>query len=196
MTQSPHTVDLGAYIEHEGRPAIRFVRTYPHAVERVWRAVTDPDELVRWFPARATIDQRVGGAVRFAFAEEVKDEMRVDDGSGTVLVCEPPHRLGYTWESGDARDELYFELESLPDGHCRLTFISVFAQRDAAARDSAGWTVCLAELDRLLAAGQADEQADEQVAGPHSDSALDWKPIYEQYLAAGLPSGAPIPGAA
>jgi hypothetical protein len=108
--------------------------------------------------------------------------MGVDDSIGTVLVCDPPHRLGYTWEG----DELHFELKSLPDGHCCLTFISVLAQRDAAARDSAGWTVCLAELDRLLAGGPA--------AGPHSESALDWQPIYRQYIAAGMPSGAPVPG--
>jgi uncharacterized protein YndB with AHSA1/START domain len=57
MTRSPQSTDLGTYFEHDGRPAVRFVRTYPHDVERVWRAITDPDELARWFPARATMEQ-------------------------------------------------------------------------------------------------------------------------------------------
>lgn len=35
----------------DGRPALRFERTYPHSVERVWRAVSVPAELERWFPA-------------------------------------------------------------------------------------------------------------------------------------------------
>jgi len=35
-------MDLGSFIEFEGRPAVRFERTYDHPVERVWAAVTDP----------------------------------------------------------------------------------------------------------------------------------------------------------
>ena len=33
----------------EGRPALRFERRLDHSVERVWRAVTEPAELARWF---------------------------------------------------------------------------------------------------------------------------------------------------
>ena len=33
----------------DGRPALRFERRLNHSVERVWRAVTDPAELARWF---------------------------------------------------------------------------------------------------------------------------------------------------
>jgi uncharacterized protein YndB with AHSA1/START domain len=37
----------------DGRPAVRFERRLPHSVERVWRAVSEPAELERWFPAAA-----------------------------------------------------------------------------------------------------------------------------------------------
>ena len=37
----------------DGRPALRFERTLAHSVERVWRAISDPAELERWFPAAA-----------------------------------------------------------------------------------------------------------------------------------------------
>lgn len=37
----------------DGRPALRFERTLGHSVERVWRAVSVPAELERWFPAAA-----------------------------------------------------------------------------------------------------------------------------------------------
>ncbi len=37
----------------DGRPALRFDRTLAHSVERVWRAITEPTELERWFPAAA-----------------------------------------------------------------------------------------------------------------------------------------------
>src|SRR5262249_41825335 len=33
--------EYGTYIEYDGRPAVRFVRTYPHPIERVWHAITD-----------------------------------------------------------------------------------------------------------------------------------------------------------
>jgi uncharacterized protein YndB with AHSA1/START domain len=35
----------------DGRPALRLERRLPHAVERVWRAVTEPAELAQWFVA-------------------------------------------------------------------------------------------------------------------------------------------------
>jgi uncharacterized protein YndB with AHSA1/START domain len=35
----------------DDRPALRFERRLNHPVARVWRAVTEPDELERWFVA-------------------------------------------------------------------------------------------------------------------------------------------------
>lgn len=40
---------LGSLDSVDGRPALRFERHLPHSVERVWRAVTAPAELERWF---------------------------------------------------------------------------------------------------------------------------------------------------
>lgn len=48
-------MDLGTYIEHNGRPAVRFERTYAHSVDRVWAAVSDPEELAHWFPSSVEI---------------------------------------------------------------------------------------------------------------------------------------------
>jgi uncharacterized protein YndB with AHSA1/START domain len=44
--------DLGTYVELDGRPAVRFVRTYPQPIERVWQAITTPEGLARWFPSK------------------------------------------------------------------------------------------------------------------------------------------------
>jgi hypothetical protein len=44
--------------------------------------------------------------------------------------------------------------------------------------------VCLAELDKHIAGQHTD--------GPHS--AGSWQQLYESYIAAGLPSGAWLPG--
>jgi len=62
------------------------------------------------------------------------------------------------------------------------------AVRFHAARDAAGWTVCLAELGKHLA-GQV-------AGGPHSETAESWREHYEAYVAAGMPSGSYIPAGA
>lgn len=169
-------MDLGTYIEYAGRPAVRFERTYPHPVERVWAAVTEPSDLAAWFPSAVTIEDRVGGTVTFS------DDPHLDDSTGVVLGWEPPRHVSYTW----GEDELHFDLAE-SEGGCRLVLVNVLGDRSAAARNAAGWTVCLAELDKALAGRPG--------GGPHSDDTEPWQPYYEAYQAAGFPSGADIPSA-
>jgi hypothetical protein len=80
---------------------------------------------------------------------------------------------------------LHFALEARADGGSVLTLTDVLEARDAAARNAAGWTVCLAELGKHLA-GQVSD-------GPHSHTAESWQEHYEACVAAGMPSGAYIP---
>src|SRR5205085_289579 len=51
----------------DGRPMLRFERRLEHPPERVWRAITEPEELAHWFPAQVEIDLRPGGAMKFSF---------------------------------------------------------------------------------------------------------------------------------
>jgi uncharacterized protein YndB with AHSA1/START domain len=172
------TTDRGSYTElDDGRPAVRFERTYPHPIERVWAAVSEPDGLAHWFPSKVEIEPRVGGTIRFS------EDPNTEPSTGTVLRYEPPRALAFSWGG----DELRFDLAPRGDGGCTLTLINVLEARDTAARNAAGWTVCLAELDKQLAGASAE--------GPHAESAQPWQPLYEEYVAAGMPSGAPIPGA-
>jgi hypothetical protein len=62
----------------------------------------------------------------------------------------------------------------------------VLEARDTAARSAAGWSVCLAELDKHVSGTGA--------GGPHSDTAEPWRPYYDAYAGDGMPSGAAIPG--
>jgi uncharacterized protein YndB with AHSA1/START domain len=174
-TDTNTTQDLGSYIEHEGRPAVRFERTYAHPIERVWAAISEPAELRHWFPAHVAIEARVGGGVEFSgdpYAETYQ---------GVVLAFDPPRRLAFTW--GD--DELHLDLAETEDGRCRLVLIDVLDGKPSAARNAAGWSVCLGELDKALSGRPGD--------GPHSDSTAPFQPLYDAYVAAGMPSGAPFP---
>jgi uncharacterized protein YndB with AHSA1/START domain len=168
--------DRGTYVEHDGRPAVRFVRRYPHPAERVWAAVSEPAGLRHWFPSSVELEQRAGGRIAF------RDDPNLPASSGTVLAYDPPRRLAFTWGG----DELHLTVE--PDGAaaCTLTLLNVLEARDTAARNAAGWAVCLAELEKHLRGDTAD--------GPHSDAAEPWQEHYAAYVAAGVPSGAPIPG--
>ncbi|MEU7746243.1 SRPBCC family protein [Nonomuraea sp. NPDC049158] len=168
-------MDRGTYVEIDGRPAVRFQRTYPHPIERVWRAVTEPGELAHWFPQAVTMDAREGGKIEFS------DDPHMDGITGTILVWDPPRRFAFTWGG----DELRLELAPDGAGGCTFTLVNVIQARDAAARNAAGWAVCLAELDKVVAGQPA--------GGPHSESAESWREHYDAYVADGLPSGAEIP---
>jgi uncharacterized protein YndB with AHSA1/START domain len=159
----------GTYETIDGRPAVRFERRYPQPVERVWRAVTEPEELAQWFPSTVELELREGGRMRFTFPG---GEMPPTEGSVTEL--DPPRRFGFTW--GD--EHLQIDLEPDGDG-CRLRFTHVLSTGEQASRDAAGWHVCLDRLAALL-------------GGSHVAS--EWGEHYAEYQRRGLPAGAEIPG--
>lgn len=169
------TDDLGSYVVREGRPAVRFARTYPHSIERVWSAITEPGQLKQWFPFHTVIEPRVGGVVQFS------GNPHAPDFTGQVLIYEPPQRLAFSWGGS----ELHFELEALDSGRCRLTLTDVLETQDAAARNGAGWSMCLRELATLLAG--------EPTSGLHQTASRSWQEYYDSYIAAGMPQAPPSP---
>lgn len=168
----------GTFETLDGKPAVRFERRYPHPVERVWRAVTEPEQLAHWFPDTVEVDLREGGRMRFEFPGGGMEPME-----GSVTELDPPRRFSFTW--GD--EHLHIELEPDGDG-CRLRFTQVLSTREQASRDAAGWHVCLERLERLLS-GDAGE-------APGTEATDEWSELYEEYQRRGVPAGAPIPGRA
>lgn len=160
----------------DGRPAVRFTRTYAHPVARVWRFVTDPAELAHWFPSRVAMDLRPGGTIHFS------GDPNLPESTGRVLAVDALSHLSFAWGG----DELHFDLEPDGDERTRLTLTDVLERADAAARNAAGWEVCLAALDTRAAGGPA--------AAPDGGT-RSWEAYYRACLAAGFPSGAPVPGA-
>jgi uncharacterized protein YndB with AHSA1/START domain len=169
----------GTYETIDGRPAVCFERRFAHPVEKVWRAVTEPAELAHWFPAQVTVDLRLGGAVSFKF----KPEEQLPPSTGEVTELEPPRRFAFTWDE----DLLRFELEPEDGGSgCSFRFTHLLADSETAARNAAGWEVCLAAMEQRLAGAAAE--------APSSAAGDDWEGHYEAYVERGFPSGAPIPG--
>ena len=141
-------------------------------MQRVWRAITEPDELAEWFPSNVEVDLESGGRMHFEFPA---GEMTLD---GEVTELDQPRVFAFLW----GEDQLRFELEPDGDG-CRLHLTVKLDARNKAARDAAGWHVCLDALERLLS-GEAVEE-------PHENDG--WRGHYEEYQRRGLPTGAPVP---
>jgi uncharacterized protein YndB with AHSA1/START domain len=138
----------------DGRPALRFERVLAHPVERVWRAVSVPAELERWFPAAADWTPATGETFEAAGA------------TGEVTEVDPPHRLAWTFAG-----ELYsFDLAAHGDG-CRLIFTHVVNDRSLAAQTAAGWDSYLSRLDPHL-----DGQHLSEV-----DAHQGWEEVHERY---------------
>jgi uncharacterized protein YndB with AHSA1/START domain len=126
-----------------GRHVLRMRRHLGHRPEKVWRALTDPEQMKHWFPAEVEFDAAVGAPVRFSFG-----------GDGTVTVADRPRLLEYTWEDTILRWEL------TPEGDgCVLDFIHTFDDRPGAASFAAGWDGCHAALDALLSGGPIPESS-------------------------------------
>jgi uncharacterized protein YndB with AHSA1/START domain len=59
-------------------------------VDVVWRLVTEPQEIVRWFAEEAEVELRVGGGGRLAFPSGQSFQLQVE-------ALEPPHRFAFRW---------------------------------------------------------------------------------------------------
>jgi uncharacterized protein YndB with AHSA1/START domain len=167
---------IATYADIDGRPIVRFERTFPHPVTEVWDAITDPARLETWFPTTVEFAALAPGEpIAFRFADDRYPPM-----AGEFRAVQPPERLQFTW----ADDVLTFELEPAGGGAaCRLSFEVVLDAADKAARDSAGWDQCLDNL-ALVAAGRPVQRP--------SDTA-GWQVYYDEYRRRGFPATAEIP---
>jgi uncharacterized protein YndB with AHSA1/START domain len=150
---------------------LRFTRRLAHRAEKVWRAVTDPEHLLAWFPDRMTGELTVGATLRF-------ESEYVDGGffEGRVLVVDEPRALEFTWGT----DVIRIEIEPAGDG-CVLTLLDTIDEVGKAARDGAGWHVCLDKLEHHLAG--------DRPAWSHGDR---WGEVHPAYVEALGPAAATI----
>lgn len=144
MTTERATLERG-----ENHSTLRFERHLHHGIERVWRAVTEPDELAAWFPAAVIYEQRQGGPMQFDFGGMHGQDVW----PGEVLEWDPPRAFAFRWGT----DDLRFVLQ--PAGEAGDTTILVFThtfrhEPGKPARDAAGWESCLDELMTHLGGGE------------------------------------------
>jgi uncharacterized protein YndB with AHSA1/START domain len=133
-------------------------RTVPASREAVWKALTEPDELARWWgPAGFTtpgieLDLRPGGAYRFAMRPPEGEPFHL---SGEFTEVEPPSRLTYTfvWEPPNPDDRETLATISLGEAgdSTKVTLVQgSFATHERLALHRDGWTESLEKLAALF----------------------------------------------
>ena len=148
--------DYGERIEPAG---VRFVRTLPGPIERVWPYLVDSKLRGTWF-ARGELEPRVGGKVTFHFLhreltphdEPTPERWKaIEDGRtlhGEVLRFEPPRVVAFTF----GQSEVTFELEPIgASTDVRLTVTDVKLPTPAdRIGNAAGWHSHLGVLEERL----------------------------------------------
>ena len=148
--------DLGTLTQQGDDWTVTFTRRLPHPVEKVWRAVTEPEHRKAWFPQEIRGELRAGEPLTFTEGGESFE--------GEMLVFDPPAVLEFTW----GEDRLRIELRPDGDGTL-LTLVDTFGELGKAARDAAGWHECLDHLVASLAGTDA---------GPWG---AIWKQVHPRY---------------
>jgi uncharacterized protein YndB with AHSA1/START domain len=119
--------------------------TFPAPRDDVWAAITEPEQIGKWFGTEAKLDLRPGGEGVLRWDEI---EVRV-----TVEEVSPPSRFSYRWEpsntpSGGPTTLVEFELEEI-EGGTRLSLVeSGFAALKPESRkeNEFGWDEELGHL--------------------------------------------------
>jgi uncharacterized protein YndB with AHSA1/START domain len=137
---SAPTGEFGTLEQNGDVSVLRYERHLTHPPERVWRALTEDAELAAWFPTTIEGPRRDGAPLRFSFRQGEAEAF-----DGEMLAFVPPTLMEFRW----ADDVLRFELDADEVGTgCILRLSVTFSEFGKAARDAAGWHVC---LERLLA---------------------------------------------
>ena len=138
-------------------------RVFRAPPDKVFRAWTDPMELVRWWgPEGMTIpevelDVQPGGAWRTVMANDDGMALTV---SGVFREISPPQRLVMTWgwhqeDGGRGHEtEIVVTFEDVPEG-TRLKLVqSVFESVEQRDSHGMGWESTLNGLERLIGQGK------------------------------------------
>jgi uncharacterized protein YndB with AHSA1/START domain len=134
-----------------GTRVIRFERRLRHPVERVWRALTDPDELAAWL-ALAELELVEGGTVVLTW-QNTDPEGNTAVARGTVSALDPPRLLEF---ETDIHGTLRWQLEPDGDGTALTFTAEVELPDDYESKVAAGWHIHLDHLEHVLDGGTID----------------------------------------
>ncbi|HSF17997.1 MAG TPA: SRPBCC family protein [Vicinamibacteria bacterium] len=118
-----------------------FVRPLRHPPGKVWRALTDPENLREWAPFDANRNLGSTGAAMLTLVGGTTPEVSECE----VRRAEAPRLLEYTW----GESVLRWELEPIESG-TRLTLRQTLGDPTWLPKVAAGWHICLDVAERAL----------------------------------------------
>ena len=138
---------------------VEIQRLLPGPIERVWASLTESERRRKWL-ASGEMDLRAGGEVHLHFhhaelsphREPIPERYRSmengHDSTGRIIECDPPRRLGFTWDESDAApSEVSFDLSVREDEVLLVVTHRRLADRAAMLGVAGGWHT---HLDILL----------------------------------------------
>jgi uncharacterized protein YndB with AHSA1/START domain len=142
-------------IETRGDTSVlRYQRHLRHPIERVWQAITDPDEIEAWL-ARADLELARGGGIRLEWLNTDADGNRYEQAvaRGTITELDPPNVLQY---DTDVHGVVRWELDDA-DGGTRLTLtVAIELPPERITENRSGWHVHLDFLEEALEGERVD----------------------------------------
>jgi uncharacterized protein YndB with AHSA1/START domain len=130
-----------------------YIKTTP---ERLWEAITNPDQRARYsFGVRTESEYSAGSSYKSSVPGVI------DIAEGENVEVDPPRRLVQTFTalwSEEVKDEgtsrVTWEIEQVGDDSCRLMVTHELPKKDASGELYGGWPMILSGLKTLLETGE------------------------------------------
>jgi uncharacterized protein YndB with AHSA1/START domain len=157
----------GATVRKQGEKwTLVLVRELAHPPAKVWKALTDPDQLREWAPFDADRNLGAVGTAKLSTVGAPKTQVS----ETRVTRAEAPKLLEYDWGGQNIR----WELEPRAGGGTRLTLWHSI-DRNYISMGAAGWHICLDVLERDL-----DGHPIGRIVGGEAMK-FDWKRLNTEY---------------
>ncbi|WP_326596066.1 SRPBCC domain-containing protein [Streptomyces sp. NBC_01803] len=162
LPRHPEQAELVSTDDHW---ALSLDRLLPHPAEAVWAALTRAREVPAWAPFAPSRDLDSPGPVELPETAEAEPVA-----PARVVRADPARLLVLSWD----RDELRFALSADVTGTA-LRLTHTFADRSRAPSYAAGWHLCLAALDGILAGLDLPKVTGEAA------TAHGWEELHDRY---------------
>ncbi|MEL6310820.1 MAG: SRPBCC domain-containing protein [Pseudomonadota bacterium] len=136
---------------------------FPATPQRVFKAWTDPDEIMKWFGpgpgslVSAEVDLRPGGAWCFVVSDTAEGRASL---MGAYTIIEPAERLQFTWQhvrehASGGRDETPFSTVTISfEPHGAATRVKLrhegILKEDGRKGVGNGWETTFGQLEAML----------------------------------------------
>ena len=158
---SHHDQPLGQVLRQGEQWGLRYERLLHHPPERVWKALTESEDLRHWMPCDIVGERRGGADIDLVFWPDHVERYSIEEPvtHGKILTWDPHRVFEWTWDT----DVLHWELAPV-EGGTLLTLTTWFGRDVEIAKDAAaGYHVCLDQLIELLDEGSTGPLVDADV---------------------------------